>query len=344
MKTNEREQKNVLVDSVPSLFIVTSPFQALCAMEAIETMNIEKYRFVACVFGDSRDKQLYTFLDERKVSYDVFDFVGKKYYSVCLYPLVSKLRGKYHRAFLGEPDNNFQRHIAYMLLEKDSDIAFLDDGTRNIPLLKGYRRRINKYAFIEFVIRKILNINLSNSFFTLFSDIAIPKFACRRNEFKHVGMRHCDNKKRGVYFIGTNSTMYCKKLGISLDSYFRTLSSQLELLLSKHHDQPFFFIPHGRDLNENIKNVCRQLGINYVPVSKTVELYIMDQEYCPYAIYAHTSTALFNLKLLFPNTNIYNLFCIKNTKGKYYEDYLMYSDYFEKHGIPKITNMNEIIE
>lgn len=341
---NKRDKIDVLADYIPSLFIVTSPFQALCAIEAIETMKIEDYQVVACVFGDSRDKQLFAFLDERKIGYIVFNFKGKKYYSECFYPLIKRSATKYHRAFLGEPDNCFQRHIAYMMLSKNSDIAFLDDGTNNIPLLKGYKRKINKYAWVELLIRKIYCINLSKSFFTLFSDIAIPKFNCRENKFLHVIRRQQKTEKRGIYFIGTNSTVYCEKLGISLQSYFGSLNSQLEFVSKHNIDQPIFYIPHGRDLNENAKQICRRLDINYVPVSKTVELYIIDAEYKPYAIYAHTSTALFNLKLLYPDTDVYNIFCIDNKKGKYYNDYLLYSDYFEKHGIPKITNMNELVQ
>ena len=339
----KRENRDVLADYIPSLFIVATPFQALCAIEAIETMAIGDYQFVACVFGDIRDKQLFSFLDERKINYIVFNFSGRKYYSLCLYPFIRRQATKYHRAFLGDPENCFQRHVAYMMLSKDSNIAFLDDGTKNIPLLKGYKRNNNKYAFIELLIRKFCCINLSNSFFTLYSDVAIPKFNCRKNKFLHIVKRHQKSEKKGIYFIGTNSTVYCKKLGISLESYFKSLRLQLEFIMA-HNNQPIYFIPHGRDINEETKTICEQLKINYIPVNKTVELYIIDAEYSPYAIYAHTSTALYNLKLLYPNTDVYNIFCVDNTNGKYYQDYLMYSDYFEKHGIPKITNMYELLQ
>lgn len=330
-------------DSCPSLFIVSSPFQALCALEAIEAFQITEYKFIACVIGDVRDKQLFNLLNEKNIEYDILNFKGVKYYNICFAPLFNKSRYRYYRAFVGEPDSLIQRHVAYMFLPSHSYIAFLDDGTKNIPLLMGHRNHLlSKYLFIERIVRFILGIKISNLFFTLFSDVAIRKFQCVENTFSSLVRDNSEKKLKGIYFIGTNSEMYCRKLGISLSSYLSSLEEQLSAIQVKYPDETIYYVPHGRDLNSRIEKYCNKRGIKYVPVSKTIELYVLEQPFQPLAIYANTSTALFNLKKMFPNTDAYNIFCITNVHGKYYKDYMMYSKYFEKHGIKMVREVGNI--
>lgn len=341
---NIYNKTKILQDKVPSLFIVTSPFQAMCAMEAIATMEISNYLFIISCGKDSRDKQLYQYLDDKGIVYVVEEIKGKRYLNNFLATLFHHPRTSIHRAFLGDTDNMYQYLCAYKYLSNNSVIAFMDDGTKNIPVLMGKRKRKmkNKYFLCEWIIRKILNIRITNSFFTLFYDIATENFECRQNTFAHLAISTNQNAAYGVYYIGTNSIAYCKKLMIGFGDYIKSLEEQLKAIKERYKYQPIYYIPHGRDTNKAVESLCVELGINYIRASKTVELFIMEQASRPIAIYASTSTALLILKKIYPSTTIYNIFFNGNLDSEYYKDYVMYSEYFSKHGIPLISNVIEI--
>ena len=259
---------------------------------------------------------------------------------VCLYPLFCKRKAEYHRAFLGDSENILQFHFAYRNLSPNSIISFVDDGTKAIPILAGRRKRkIYRYSWAEWLIRKVLNIQQTRSYFTLFSDIASPEFECRENKFAHLSKGNSEKNPSGVYFVGTNSIQYCKKLKIEINQFVATFEEQILYIKEKYADQPIYFIPHGRDPNEVVKEICAKHKVVYHPVSKSVELYMLSLPTRPLAIYANTSTALFNLKLFYPDAEFYNIFNIGDKRSKYYADYVMYSEYFEKHGIEWIKDM-----
>ena len=111
------------------------------------------------------------------------------------------------------------------------------------------------------------------------------------------------------------------------------MKQSLSAISEKYKNQPIYYIPHGKDKNAKIKELVEKLNIHYTQIDKTVELFIMEQPNKPFAIYSNTSTALFNLKKLYPDAEIYNIFYLGDEKSKYYKDYLTYSEYFLKHGI-----------
>lgn len=327
--------KKYLENFIPSLFVVTSPFQAMCAIEAIRVFKITDYKFVVCVIGDSRDFQLYTFLKKMNIDYSIENFQNIRYSSVFLKPLFQKNRTYYKRAFLGDVDNFRQRHVAYKLLSKKSIISFLDDGTKDIPYLMGKRKlSVSKYSILEFLIRRILNIHLTHSHFTMFSDIALPKFECRMNNLTCFSKNIASKPVKDIFFVGTNSYMYCKKMNIAIDIYNRELESIFEYLKNKYGDNNVYYIPHGMDKNDSIKLICEKNGVCYQQVDKTVELFILELPYRPIAIYSNTSTALFTMKLICPQIKVYNIFSLGDPQSRYYNDYKLYSEYFEQRGIP----------
>ena len=336
--------KSVLEDIIPSIFVVATPFQALCAIEAIAEFNIAEYKILACVTRSSRDQQLYNFLDKSKVQYEIKDINKARYWKKFLYPLISKTRTNIHRCFLGDPDNIWQRFIAFSYLAKNSDVAYLDDGTKGIPYLMGLRGRSkSKWRWSETLLSYLLKIRFTKSHFTIYSDIAISDFDCRRNSLSHVIQMQQQASPLGVYFIGTNSLAYCEKLNITREEYRTSLEEQLKSITLKYCNQPIIFVPHGRDINDNqVVEICHRLGIQYQIADQMVELFILGKNNKPLAIYANTSTALLNLRLMYPEAKIYNLFCIGDTKSKYYNDYMIYSNYYKNHGIPLIQNIKDI--
>ena len=329
-----KNKLNPLEDYTPSLFVLASPFQAMCAIEAIEEFKISNYKILIVKSNSPRDKQLYRYLDEQGVEYTICELSSPHYAFECLSPLFGHREKEYHRAFLGDSENKLLYHFAFKYLYPNSVISFIDDGTKEIPILAGRRnRKFDIFFWAKWFNRKLLNIEISDSYFTLFSDIASPKFQCRNNRFTHVSKRTSGKMPMGVYYIGTNSKMYCKKLNIRYEDYKDSLGRSLDSICMKYEGQPIYYIPHGRDMNVEIRELCESHGVIYQCADKTVELYMLAQPTKPYAIYANTSTALFNLKLFYPDVPIYNIFTLGNPKSRYYADYVMYSEYFEKHGV-----------
>ena len=57
--------------STPSIFVVTSPFQALCAFNAIKAFEITDYRFYLALIEDIRNEQLFTLFQQQGIAYEV---------------------------------------------------------------------------------------------------------------------------------------------------------------------------------------------------------------------------------------------------------------------------------
>ena len=291
MKDNRLE---VAQDFTPSLFIVTSPFQGLCAIEAINALQIRKYKIIACVDGSERDQQLFTFFNALDLQFETFNFKKCNIVLQIIKCVFHRKNHGYKRAFLGDVDSMWQRLVAYDCLSLDSYIAYVDDGTKDIPYLMGLRRfKRSKIWFLEIIIRKILAIRITKFHFTLFSDIAISQFNCRKNTFSYtlLNLKKKQLNKKDIYFIGTNSRIYCDKLGIPDDVYLKNLHMQLDMLAHSYGEQCVKYIPHGRDMqNELIKDICLNVGVCYYPINKAVELYIISCSDMPVAIYGYTST------------------------------------------------------
>ena len=67
-----------------------------------------------------------------------------------------------------------------------------------------------------------------------------------------------------------------------------------------------------------------------------VELELLNQPNTPMAIYGYTSSALYNLKKIFPHTRVINVLMDGDENNIFYRRYLMTSDYYMKNGIELI--------
>ena len=81
---------------------------------------------------------------------------------------------------------------------------------------------------------------------------------CRKNTFAHLSKGNDEKNPYGVYFVGTNSIQYCKKLKIGINQFIDSLEKQILYIRKIYVDQPIYFIPHGRDSNETVKLMCEK--------------------------------------------------------------------------------------
>lgn len=321
-----------LEQEVPSVFIVCSPFQILCAIEAIHEFRISEYKFILCLIEDIRNQQVFNVMQKFNIQYEIvwLHNLGIK----DLIQILAPGKSTFHRAFLGDFDSLWLNVVAIRYLSKNSDIVYIDDGTRIIPYLRRQSTIThNKLFYIYSFIRKIKNIRDKGVFFTLFSDVADTKFLCKTNNFNNITKLLSKNgNNKNVYIIGTNINIYCQKLKYNKEDYKKYLENLFKYLKKKYPSDKLFYIQHGRDQNTYLEEFCDKYGFEFIRPKITVELLMVDLPYAPYAVYAYTSTALFTIKKMFPSALVYNVLC-ERTEDSFYDIYLETSKYFEKHGV-----------
>ena len=128
--------------STPSIFVVTSPFQALCAFNAIKAFEITDYRFYLALIEDIRNEQLFTLFQQQGIAYEVVN-VEKLTKTDRLQFLLPHF-SRYKRLFIGDARNISQYFIGLSKVSNGGCMVYLDDGNDNIFLLKGHQPEAEK--------------------------------------------------------------------------------------------------------------------------------------------------------------------------------------------------------
>ena len=324
----------------PSLFIIGSPFQLLCAYEAIHTFNIYDYKIIVVYNeSDSRKNQIFSMLEAFKLKYSKCEenkiHASRMIFNKSIWGL-NKKEKKYNRIFIGNYDLISYRTIALSQANNGCNFIFLDDGNASIHFLK---KGHYKHSFFCSLLEKIFlgishfrGINPEKYFFSIYNDINTYKVVYP-NKFDHLGaqLTNSDHPEK-CYFIGTNSTEFVRAMGISLEKYRAYLKKALEALKKQYGST--VYIPHGRDINSNDKELCQYLSISYTPLQEAIELYLVKNGIRPQVVAGFSSSALFNIKKIFPNSQVINLF-IAQKNSPDYKVYSEIAEYYKKNNIEK---------
>lgn len=320
-----------------SVFVITSPFQALCAFATINQLEIEDYLLIALLpDNEVRNDQLLGFLKQQHLHYITIETNSspRKIRLLQLKALV-KQKNRYSRLFVGDFRNMTELYVGCGYVSDKSDVVYLDDGNFTVSVLKNIVsfHKTGKYLKLLSRLRKI---NLFTNLLTIYSDIPNNKY-CIEPLYLNYAMNDKVGKefktKGGVYIVGTNMRLYCKSVGITEDQYINQLDVFLKQLKKDFNDEELVFIPHGRDTSEYAKELCNNYNIEFRPSETMIELALLDLPKIPIAIYGNTSSALFNLKKMFPDTVVYNVLYEPTVKGAGYQVYSALSEYYESNGI-----------
>lgn len=343
----EMKQQEDLFSSLEQarcLLIVSSPFQALCAIEAIHHFRIKQFLFILCYSNSARFKQLEALMKSRNLEYKVFS-PCTRFQSVELFRAFCPQKTDFNFAFCGNFTDNIQRMIAIKFLRRHSCIAFLDDGNNTMSLLQR-KNVIKRDPFKQWILNTcgcLRHLTFSNAFFTMYSDVASVEYQCVTNNFESFTQKKDSQEKalQKVYIVGTNIHMYCRKLKLQ-EAEYKTFLKDLCSYIKRHYPtEDIVYIPHGRDSTTIGQDVCNEEGIIYQPANISVELHLLESSGYPKAIYAYTSTALLNLKKIFPKTTVINVCCHQIRESAFSDEYELFSEYFDKHGILRL-NQEEI--
>lgn len=339
-------------------FLVMSPFQLLCAVEAISAFDIKDFffEFVFVREYEHRNKQMMHMAMQMNLTYeavftDEID-VYELYSSSKEMPIkASKL---YDRVFIGDYNSKHLHVEAYKLAKKGSCILYLDDGTSTICILKGIfndghtKSWIDKYQSLKykkgthrlhrFIQKKMSNheVKLLDCFYTMYDNLKDTRFKLFPNNFDKLreSRRIISSNEKLVCIIGTVVNEFSESV---LRENVTVLESIIWSVLSKvqqtYQKCKIVYIPHPRDNNLIISKFCEILNINYSQINESVEFYLLNSPYEIEAIWGFGSTALGVLRKLFLNTEIVN---ISITKGTITKNYNAIYSYYSKINIKQV--------
>lgn len=333
----------------PTAFVVESPFQLLCAWNAIAEFEIEDYRIALVLERNNiRNQQVFDMLQSRNMTYDVCytDEYGIK---DIIEGRLSKRDVLYERVMIGEILDYTQLAVASLYASDDSVAIYMDDGAATIRVFTGHSFNQSKLvATIKSLIKRqpknsaqqgiyqywsSIGLHDFGFFYTIYSDIPTRKYITYPNTFDKLCslQKKSSTKEKAVLIIGALTDDYIVTMNIALKEYEEILSSKLSELSQKHQDSRIIYIPHGKDNNTAIPKICEKLSIEYTRPNTTIELYALNAGMEITHIYGFNSTAHYTLKLITGAQVSIWLLMKKLTSAWYSINEI--ASYYKKHGI-----------
>jgi len=284
-----------------TLFIIESPFQALCAFEAIEYFKVKEYDFIILFFEIDAIKKLENLMLKKGLSYT------KEYAPNIIFDIMPRFFSRYSyydAIFIGYYYCLTSFALASIYASFQSKIYYLDDGAQTLeifshPFTKRFNSFRQKLVYSFFRMVYTFKFTRKFSFFTIY-DVDSKKYNIIRNDLSLL-RSSITSEKNGIYVIGTNSSMLEFK-----DYSYQELIIQLHKYLKHNHPlYHIYYCPHRRDINnEQINALCRELGMEIFDTEVSVEYDFSIKKINPVSIIGFTSNALFALRMIFPDTLI----------------------------------------
>lgn len=321
----------------PALFLLSgSPFQALCMIEAIHAFDIKDYRVMVCLSENElpRQGQLEILLKKYRISYEIESVNFRITKSERLKSLLPQ-KNKYKLAFIGDCNNELLIFKAFRYVSDGGTLVYLDDGIATIQFFNGLCQLSKKLRPYYDIICKVRRIDFDRYFYTVYEDLKDDRHIPIINRFEFLASeQRAKTNIRGIYIIGTCIKDYCDYECIPVKDFLFTLSNLMHELRINYPYQPIIYVPHGREtMVEELKEMCRREVVAYRPSEITVEMMLLEEKNYPYSVYGFTSSALYNVKRIFPETETWNITFTGNnprTNGKE-----ITSQYYAKFGIKR---------
>ncbi len=314
-------------DKVPSVFSVGSPFQLICAYEAIYQFKIDQYRIMLVLEqNDPRNEQTLNLINYFGLKYEVVgDMVSN---TTRLHQTLPKL-SSYKRGFVG--DYRDKSLLAYCIanVSNGSNIVYLDDGGASVNLFMGTGEV--SLSDNEKSICSMRNIRLGKSFFSIYDDIKNEQLSICNNKM-HFFRESNENKELSeeVLFIGTNILSYLNNYeGYHLPDFVDDLKKCLLYLKDRYSNGKIVYYAHPKDETNYAKSICEELGVEYKISPLTVDLEILLSARQPLCVYGYNSTCLTIIKDFLPKMEVFSFIKKKDMKPHFQR----YCEYLNSKGI-----------
>ena len=326
--------KRAFSEGEASYFIIQTPFQAMCAINAIRQLHIDEY-VISLHLHPKTEKR-------NKQTVELVKMFGLVYHIETIKPLsfLKRLgllisnKGKYNRVFLGTHLYQDGYYHAVKEIKTGGDIVILDDGVATVTLLKGgYKLTGKSLAYMVYfkVVASCRKISINN-LLTVYRGIDNHKWNIAFNDISLLRQSPNGMDRKNIYFIGTNNSKYITGYNVEEKDFKQVLYEIFNKIKISYPQEQIIYIPHGRDTSMFTKELCEEKGVDYKPLDINVETYMLSLGLVPRVVYGFTSSALYNLKMLFPDSEVINIVTQLLTEKT--PDILRISNYYEKQGIP----------
>lgn len=322
--------------AIPSVFVIGSPFQALCLVGAVRNLRLTDYRVV--VIHSDRFMQVKTVLDKFGIEFET-RHVGWHRWKMRWYRITSMMHrnNKYKRLFVGDFRNETLLYFGLQYVADGSDIVYLDDGNASIPLFDGSRTSLplGKDTSHAMRVAERRGISFMKYFYSIYDGFSNSKYVIRKNELSILLSSNSGSTKSKVYFIGTNNSRYCACYNVPEESLMKVLEDVFKSIKERYPSSPLVYIPHGKDTSKKVYSICENNSVEYKNLNVPVELFFVNEEK-PLAIYGFGSSALYNLKQMFPESEVLNVLLPSSASEDKLSIIKSISDYYESHGIKQV--------
>lgn len=325
--------KNPFELHTPSVFVINSPFQALCTVAAIRQLQILQYKVIVTISTKNpRYGQLKSVLENFKIPFNQDVYKAKDFFKKigAFIPHISC----YKRLFIGDFRYIDKLYIGARYVSNSSHVVHIDDGSVSIAFFKGVSSfKAKKNELVAYNLFRILRkLKVHKNFLTIYTDIPNHNYNIEPLSLTTVSPLQL-KQKRGIYIVGTNSNEYCKGLNIKRQTFLQKLEELIIYLQEDSSGNDIIYIPHGRDDSFDIQMLCKQHQIHYCKPHSPIELFLCTQEFSPLSIWGFTSSALYNLKKIYPSSKVVNIVYCSPLGGAALDTYLSISEYYEQNGI-----------
>ena len=329
---------NAFQKGVPSVFVISSPFQAICLVSAILNLEIKDYQVI--VISSDRNTQVFSVLNRFKIPY-VVRYSGWHRWRIRLFIVTSIIHrhNKYNRLFLGDFRSIDLIYFGLNYISDGADIVYLDDGNATIALFQGvaYSKPYSKIdEKCQSTISRRRRFVFLKYYYSIYANLSNANYIIEYNSLSILCVHKDDPLIDNVVFIGANTKRYCETMNIPEESFNNALDTMLQRIRKTYPKTKITYVPHGADKSGAVMDICSKYEVDYHRIIVPIELYYMDKE-CPIAIYGFGSSAIYNLKQMFPETVAFSILLEPSNKLNSFERKKIIAQYYSECGIEQLT-------
>ncbi len=314
-----------------SLFIINTPFQALCTIEAIKDYDIKNY-YIAIVrnVNDKFNKKTEKILNDFNISFN-FIFI-KSFYDTLKKGILRKFDSELYnlnidRIFVGDYYSDSFRLFITFFIKNEVNIILLDDGSATILLYKYGLSHIKLKSTNVIIKRKLINFLMlfhtkkNILFFSVFTPPNNYNILFKKNSLTFLRNNKYNDKMS--FIIGSKMSETGK---LSENEYFNYLNK----IKARFPNETFFYCPHRKESTEKLNKIKVLFNFEIFNTEYTLEYDIYKKNIMPKIIVGFGSTAVYTLKIIFPNIDAYT---ISFYNKKTYNVYKVLNDVYKKQGV-----------
>jgi len=267
-----------------ALFLIESPLNLLCAWEAVDSFQLDLYKFIIRINSeDKNNKQMLSLLSDLKIRRENITFASIKSEGHVFFRTLPSVKFtakclikslKFDKVFIGNLDSKLLNFLAIIIGKKK--VIVYDDGTKTLVTQRKFN---NRYYF---------------NLFTMYDLNLIDQQVIYTNNFNRI--RQLIGKvtliDEGVMLLGGK---WSEEGIISERNYFL----KIQKICHIHKDKKIMYIPHRSENEDKLRYIASIANLAIKKLEYPVELYGIYNEDMPKKIISFASTALITMKTLY---------------------------------------------